>query len=183
MIRKSTGNTWIDAISVGSDQQFELIYVDDLYVCDTSGIVNNIFLGPINIVPAYPNAAGGFTAFTAGGTLSGSNFGQLGETPPNGDTDYVQNSNVSDRDSYGYGDITLDGTILGAVLYGYAKLDTVSRSNALTARSDSVDSIGATQAHQQDNHYKQVFETDPNTSAGWLVAGLNAAEFGMEIAA
>lgn len=84
---QSTGNTWIDAISVGSDQQFELTYVDDLYVCDTSGIVNNIFLGPINIVPAYPNAAGGFTAFTAGGTLSGSNFGQLDETPPNVDTD------------------------------------------------------------------------------------------------
>lgn len=91
---------------------------------------------------------------------------------------------MSDRDSYGYGDMTLDGTILGVVLYGYAKLDTVSRSIAFTARSDSVDSIGATQALTSSyTYYKQVFETDPNTSAGWLVAGLNAAEFGMEIAA
>lgn len=181
---RSTANTRIQAISVGSDQQFEEVYVDDLYICDSSDSVNNSFLGDVQVTALYPVNEGSsspFSIFSRGGSDSGSNHGQLDESAPNGDTDYIESSNAPDYATFLY-NLSTSGSILGTVLYAYAKVDTGTRTFALTAHSNSTDSIGATQGLTSSYaYYRQAFDTDPATSAGWLVAGLNAAEFGFEI--
>lgn len=62
-------------------------YFDDFYICDTSGTVNNDFLGPISVYTLFPNADGSSTNFTPQGAAS--NFAAVNSRLPSTAT-YVQ---------------------------------------------------------------------------------------------
>jgi hypothetical protein len=64
------------------------------------------------------------------------------------------------------------------------KDDAGSRSIALVARPGSTDRVGSTQA-VSDGYagYAQVWDTNPDTSAGWTVADLNSSQFGQRLIA
>lgn len=157
---------------------------DDLYVLDGSGSVNNDFLGDCKVEAIYPTGAGATTAWTPS---AGANWDAVNEAPPTGDTDYVSSATAGQTDTYAYGDLSVatSGTVKAVQATALARKDDAgSRSLALVARPGSTDRVGATQA-VADTYaaYAQVWDVNPDTSAAWTVAQVNASSFGQRLIA
>ena len=156
--------------------------VDDLYICDDSGSVNNNFLGICAIEQLLPSTAtpgthGDFTPST------GTDHGALvDETTPNDDTDYNSSVTVGHQDSYNYPSLVLTGSILGIQTNLYArKTDAGARTIAPIVRTASTTTPGAAVAPLTTYRYfPQVWETKPAGGA-WTEAEINALEVGMKI--
>lgn len=159
---------------------------DDVYICDAQGSVNNNFLGDVRVDCYLPDANGNSSQLTGSDGNSVDNFQLVDEAAPNGDTDYVQSSTVNQKDTYGFVDMThTPASIFGTQICMTAKKDdSGNRSICGVTRSGGSDTDGATQALSTAyGCYREIRETDPNTSAAWTRTNLNSAEFGVKVAA
>lgn len=157
---------------------------DDLYFCDAAGSVNNDFLGDKRVIYLPPNGAGTTTEFSRGGADSGSNYGQVDELSPNSDTDYVYDNVVGHKDTYAMTDLVqVTGTISGIqTILGARKDDAGDRTIAAVIRSGGTDYDGANASPSTAYSFlTEIRETDPDTSAAWTIAGINAMEMGPKI--
>jgi hypothetical protein len=158
-------------------------YVDDLYILNSTGSVNNDFLGECRIHTVMPNGDGATTDFTPNAGIT--NYTQVDEIPPDGDTTYVSSSTPGDIDQYDFADITTTGSIAGVqVVIDARKDDAGARQIAESCRSGGVDYTGANTFTLSSDYfmgYRQIRELDPNTAAPWSVSGVNSAQFGVEV--
>ena len=173
-------STWTKA-RIGSGAN-----IDDLYICDGSGSLNNTFLGNCQVEVIRPQtdavAAGTNSDFTPS---SGSDNGAMvDETTQDGDTTYNAGTAAAQKDTYNYPALALTGTILGIKIApverktdaGVRTTCTVVRSNG--ADYDHADAISPSTSYRMDS---QIWETDPDTTLSWTSAGVNAAEFGLKV--
>jgi hypothetical protein len=161
--------------------QFSSQYMDDFYVCDGSGSVNNSFLGDIKIETLYPSGAGTTTQFTPS---TGSNYQNVDETTPNDDTDYNYTSTTGNKDTYAYADLaTTAGIVYGVQQLIYARKDDAgTRTIAPVARSGGTDYDGSTVSLLDTyTYFRSVRDVNPNTSSGWTISEVNGAEFGVKL--
>jgi len=155
-------------------------FIDDLYVCDTTGIKNNDFLGDCQVHTIFPKADGALEDWaTQAGTDS---FAMVDENPPDDDTTYVQSNVTTEKDSFDMDDVAGMTTILGVQLIEYAKFVTGSAGINHLTRVGGNNFIGAdTTLTSAYLFYMNIWEDDPDISSAWTPTGLNAAEFGMEV--
>lgn len=182
---KNTANTTADRIVFGSYTQSGAVtcVIDDIYICDSSGATNNSFLGDVRVDAVLPAGAGANTGMTPSAST---NVSCVDENPANDDTDYVSSSVVSTKDTYDFTNIShTPASIFGIQINMIARKDDAgTRSIAAVTRSGGADTDGATQALSTSYlNYREIRETDPNTSAAWTKTNLNAAEFGAKVAA
>ena len=161
---------------------------DDLYICDSSGSRNYDFLGDVRIDALLPSGNGNSSAFTGSDGNSTDNYALVDESAPNSDTDYVESSNVSDVDTYAFPDLSHSPVSIAAVQICATakKSDAGARSLACVTRSNSTDTAGATQS--LSTSYACMLEVvESDVTAGspldWQTANLNAAQFGVKVAA
>ena len=76
------------------------MYIDDLYVCDTTGADNNSFLGPVGVFSLMPTGAGSSTQMTAVGAAS--NWEAVDEGVSDDATTYVESSTNGHIDYYAF---------------------------------------------------------------------------------
>lgn len=77
--------------------------VDDFYILNTSGSVNNDFLGDIRIDSYVPVASGTYTQWTGtGATVASGNWSLVDESPAIDTTDYVSTTVSGNIDTYVY---------------------------------------------------------------------------------
>lgn len=159
----------------------------DIYCCDTSGGVNNNFLGDSRISTIYPNANGNSSGFVGSDGNSTDNYLLVDDTTaPDGDSTYVATATVSTKDTYNFGSMsftpsTIHGVQISALV---RKTDAGPRTVAIVTRSGGTD-------YDSSNYYlgdsydyiSQIRETDPNTAAAWTQSNVNAAEFGIKLTA
>lgn len=158
------------------------ISIDDLYICDTAGTVNNTFLGDVRVQSMTPNAAGSSTQLTPTG--SANNYANAAEVPYN-NTTYNSSSTVGQRDTYALSDLAISTTtILATQSVAHMQKSDAGTANAKVALKsgggvyyDATQSLGTS-----PTVYVQLRETDPATSAAWTVGNANALEAGMEVA-
>lgn len=155
---------------------------DDIAINDTNGTINNSQIGDGRVVLLKPNGAGSNTNQTRGGTDSGANWSQVDEMPP-ALTDYVYATTAGTRDTYALENIPAGVTgwpINNIEVVAYAqKSDALAGSLAPTVVSGATTDEGAATALTTSPSYvRQQYETDPNTSAAWTAAALNALEAG-----
>lgn len=149
---------------------------DDFHFSDTA-----VLLGDRRVETLYPTSdvAQGF-ARSAGAV----NYTLVDEAIVNGDTDYVQGSIVGDLDTYGFGDLSTTPLNVTAVqLSAFAlKTDAVARSIALQAKSGASTTDGASfgLATTYGKH-ERLMLVDPNTSAAWTAAAVNALTGGPKV--
>lgn len=179
----NTANAYANQVWFGDVHNLGAVHIDDVYICDTTGTYNNTYLGDVKVTCLVPNGAGAFTQFTNVGGAN--NFSSVKELPYDDDTTYVTDGTVGDRDSYAFADITLTGNIWGIMVWARARKDDAgTRQLAVSARSSGTDLFGSTfSVASSYAYYGTLYETDPNTSLPWTVAGLNAAEFGIKVIA
>lgn len=150
-----------------------IYYWDDMYVAED-------FLGDVRIETIYPAGAGASAQWDPS---TGLNFECVDETPLN-ETDYISSLTAEDVDTYVFGNLSVAaGTIRALQVNMTAKKDDAGgRWIAPVLRPAATNHIGASQAIGDSYiDYRQVYETNPETSSGWTVADINGAEFGVKL--
>jgi hypothetical protein len=161
---------------------------DDVYICDTTGSLNNTYLGDIQVNAILPNANGTENDFSKGGTAIGSqNFVQVDENPPDDDTSYVISPTIGNIDRYLYPPIVpTTGTPYAVVVWNRARKDDagVRSIRAAIKSGATVSDSGTDQPLSTSYQYLMgLFETDPNTAVAWTMVNIQAAEFGVKVTA
>lgn len=175
-------NTTIDAFRIGSNNSSVTDTFDDIYICDATGATNNTFLGDVRIQTLVPNGAGSSTLLTPTG--SANNWQNVDDIPDSAAT-YNSSTIVGNRDTYAMGDVLANtGTIFGIQesMHAY-KTDSGSANMKAALKSGATLVYDPTQVLGISNNWSAaVRETDPNTLAAWTPGGINAVEFGGEVA-
>ena len=175
-------NTTVDAFLIGSNNSSVNDYFDDIYVCDATGTKNNTFLGDVRVQTLFPTAAGSSTQLTPTG--SANNYANVNDVPDSTST-YNASTTVGNRDTYAMGDVLAStGTIFGVQdnMHGF-KTDSGSANMKPALLSGPTLVYDPTLVLTPSNAWTSaVRETDPNTGTSWTPAGINAVEFGGEVA-
>jgi hypothetical protein len=178
----NNGTNNADVVSFQRDAGATQVHIDDIYICDDSGSLNNTFRGDSNVEGILPTADGALEQWT---TSTGTNSAALIDdtaTTPN-DADYVFSGTVNQRDTFAYGNLTQTlGTIFGVAILSDARLDVAgTRGFKASTRISSTDYDGAehTVASTTVAQFMHIWEQNPATVADWTNSDVDGAEFGM----
>jgi len=154
----------------------------DLVIMDTSGSSNNDFIGEARVKPILPDGAGNSAQFTPS---AGSNYANVDDSAPDGDTTYNESSTVNHVDSYTFANPGLGGTVMAVQYNVHArKTDAGTRQIAPVVRISSTDYVGTTLTLSSSfTQQRQVYNTSPASSSGWTESEINGAEFGIKVIA
>jgi hypothetical protein len=176
---QNTGHAYYNRVGFSSNGPIS--YLDDVYICDQSGAVNNDFLGDSRVIPLYPNGNGDSSQWTNSIGNSTNNYTYVDDATPNGDTDYVKASSINLVDLYTFDSLTAT-TVFGIEQCSYARKDAAG-----TRHFQQVQKVGGTvytasTATLLDTYtyYKQVIELNPDTSSAWTDTDINSAQFGVK---
>jgi hypothetical protein len=157
-------------------------YIDDVYICNGAGSVNNDFLGPVHIEALKPNGNGASSGMTNDAGNSTNNYSHVDDNLDF--ADYVDGATAGVKDTYAFENSTLPtaNTVKGVMVYAYALktdagargLQTVARSGGSETTATPIVALANGVAHLLWGAH----ETNPS-GGSWLVSDVNAAEFGV----
>jgi hypothetical protein len=156
---------------------------DDWYVCDNQGSDNNTFLGPQKVSMILPTGDHGTNQWAATGAGS-THADRVKENPADSNTTYVSDAVSGDTEEWDYADTPSDLTSIKGI-----QVNTVFETDSATAFSlknhvksggTSSDDAGAAGTNGTYTQTCFCLEQDPNTSALWTKANLDAALFGVK---
>lgn len=179
---QQSGNAYANGYRVGQlgggTTSIGVTRVDDLYYADD-------WLGDIRVDTLYPSGNGNSSLWVGSDGNSTDNYLLVDETPPNDGTDYVGSPTVGDLDTYAFGDLPVAGTVHAVkVKMRAAKNDAGAKSINAVVRDSGTDYDGASQAVSTSYlYYDELYLTNPATAAAWTDTEVNAAEFGVKVAA
>lgn len=156
------------------------LYIDNLYLYDTTGSYNNDWIGEQRVYTVVPT---GDTA-TEDWTLStgSDSYALLDEIPAN-TTDYIEASSVSDRTDVSLGNLpSVNISVKGVQVAVVAqKTDAGSGGIQVGIVSNSVDDLSSDQGLTQSQwlRYFHIVEEDPDTTAAFTAAGVNGLDLAM----
>lgn len=179
---QATANAYATAIRFYGNLSAPSVTVDDLYLLDTSGTVNNDFLGDCRVDAYLPTVDGAVQAWTP--TPAGTHYTTVDETTPNA-TDYVSSATVGNKELFGVPDmVNTPLSIFGVQLASFAwKTDAGFREIKNLVRISAVDYPSSALSITETSAYKlKVWDQNPATSTAWTDTSVNAAEWGVEVA-
>jgi hypothetical protein len=158
------------------------VRIDDFYLADTAGSLNNTYLGDVRIDVLRPMGAGDTGQWTPTGAAA--NWDTVNEALPD-EADYVSATTLGLRDLYQMTDLPAMSapTVLGvqSVLLAH-KSDAGATGIKAVVKSGAAETTGALHNLASDPlYFTHLFETDPNTATAWTEATLNAAQFGQQV--
>lgn len=178
---QATGNATTNGITFPN--MGYLSYLDDLYVLNSSGSVNNTFLGESRIYTSMPS--GDDASYKTWTPSAGTNhYANVSETPQDTDTTYNATGVIGNIDLFTYPSVTPSGAIFGVQsCLTFRKDDVGARTVSEQCKSGATVYTGSGVFSPSSSYlmFRQLRETDPNTSAAWVTANLNAAEFGIKL--
>lgn len=168
----------------GSNFDSTNYHMDDLYILNGAGAVNNNFIGDCNVYARFPDGNGNYSQGVNSGGTSVNNYTYVDENPDPNTSDYVAFATTGDKDTYTFGNIPA-GTVYGVQQAAYA-----AKSDAGTRTLRNIQRIaGADYASSNDQGLSitptyagkfDIIENSPATGVAWTVTEVNAAEFGTE---
>jgi hypothetical protein len=176
--RNGGAGTWDRVALISPGVQ---VGMDDLYVADDSGSVNNNFLGIVKVETLLPQTGNGTnTGFTPS---TGSDRGALvDENPPN-TTDYNTGTTAGQKDTYNYPALSLSGNVLGVQTNLYTiKTDAGARTVAPVVRIGATDYDGTTVSPLTTySYFSELRELNPNSGVAWTTTDVGNLEAGMKV--
>lgn len=186
---QKTGNAWWDVNHVGGPGVFTSgpLLIDDLYYGDTTTgpgtFPGNIPLGDCHTVTLFP-VGNDSVQFTP---LANANWQEVSETAMDSDTSYNYDSTVGHEDRFNVQSLPAGVSLIyGVQVTGaYRKDDAGARFIKQGAKSGSTETYGANWSLGEEIYvyFTDQWILDPNTSANWLVAGVNAMKIAYNIEA
>lgn len=154
--------------------------IDDIYIADATGTVNNDFFGDTRVVSAAPTGDGTHTDLSP--STAGAHYPLVAEFPIDRDTNYVAAGAAGQIDTYTFPPLDTTAQLRAVLVTAYLKTASggVDRQSAVArvAGTDylSPDAlVSAVYAGTQ-----AIFEKNPATTAPWTASEVNAAEFGIK---
>lgn len=155
--------------------------VDDLYLADTSGTMNNTFLGDVRIDAFQAQADGSLTQWTVEGAASAWAAVSDGD-----EATAIRAATAGLRQSF---DIQPLPAMSSPALHGVQVTLLVRKTDAGSGRVRALAASGAQMAVSADLNLQEqlawhtaVFERNPSGNVAWTEGAFNAAEFGVESA-
>lgn len=176
-------NEYANKVMIGAAYYDKYVYFDDLYVCDTTGTKNNDFLGDVRIDTLLPNGAGNYTQWTPS---AGSNYQNVDDAIAiDDDATYNSADTIGYKDSYTLTDLDALGTTIHGIQLNttYRKDDAGTRGVQAFIRTNSTDYDQGDEVSLLDTYTQDqiIIEDNPNDSAAWEEADINALEIGIEL--
>ena len=162
----------------GNEVQF-----DDLAMNDISGTVDNSWCGDGKVVMLTPNANGDLSQLMGSDADQIDNYLLVDEFPKDDDTTYVEGSVVDEKDLYNFTDFGLNVQEIKRVWAEARARDTVADAGlvALALKTYATEYVGP-DVTLFTTFTKQILGTvhtvNPNTSAAWTPAELDALQAG-----
>jgi hypothetical protein len=160
-------------------------YVDDAYINDTTGGVNDGWWGDVLVTGLVPNAAGDSTQLSIGGSSPpASNYQAVDELGPNDGTDYVYDTVVDDTDLYALPNLPSNLTNpLAVIIEARAqKSDADAAKIALPTKTGAGQSDGSDISLSSSwAYYKRYLDKDAADSAAWTDTKINALQVGVKV--
>jgi hypothetical protein len=159
-------------------------YFDDFYVCDTTlgpgTYPCNSPLGDVHVYTRFPtgNNSAQWTP------LANTNWQEVSEVVMDGDTSYNYSSTVTQEDLLNFSALsTTINNILGVQVTGaYRKDDSSARSIKQAFKSGATKVYGTVDSLPTAyTYFTDLWVLDPNTSASWLLAAVNALSAGYNL--
>jgi len=179
---RNGGNASADRINLASGGV--QVDIDDFYVMDTSGSVNNdIPADPdLRVEALFANGTGNYSQWSR---LSGAaNYEMVDEASADGDTTYNYELTANDIDTYTMTNLTpTTGTIVGVQTNLWARKDDGgTRSVKPLFRISSTD-YARTTVNLTDTYLDRlaIEETSPATATAWTISEVNGLEFGAKV--
>ncbi len=155
--------------------------IDDIYINDGSGGVNDDFLGDMKVEGVNVIDSGNYAQWTCN-VLNVPNYQAVQVV---GDGIYVYTNTVTDKDSYLCSKLNkITSDIAGVqAIYWSRNTDSTQHSIAPSIRISTTDYFASdlTIVDTAIKAYQTIWEEDPSTSAQWSVMGVDSAEFGMKL--
>jgi hypothetical protein len=153
--------------------------IDDVYILDGLGTINNAFLGEVRVQTLLPDGPGSATDLTPMG--SADNWDNVDDVSP---SDYNYSGTSGDQDLYALSEL-MGGTtdVLGVQVNAVArKTDTAARSLKTLVKSGATVTAGAEVAlGAVADTIVTTYDVNPTTSAAWEVSDIAALEAGVEV--
>lgn len=156
--------------------------IDDVYLGYDDGDGFDL-LGDCRVDTLYPNGAGNSADWTPS---AGANYECVDEVSTDGDTTYVSTDTTTNLDLYAFTDLSHSPANIHAVQLvtaarkedaGTVTIQPKSRVGGTTR--DAGAAFGPTTSYAMN---RVLLAQDPDTSSAWTQSGVNAAEFGVELA-
>lgn len=155
--------------------------MDDLYLADTSGTINNTFLGDVRVDALKPQAPGALNQWTVEGAAS------AWEAVSDGDeATAIRAATAGLRQTF---DVEALPVMSSPAIHGVQVTLLARKTDAGTGRVRGIVASGAQTAVSSDINLQEqlawntaLFERNPNGNVQWTEGAFNAAEFGVESA-
>jgi len=165
--------------------------IDDIYVCDGAGTVNNNYLGDTSVEHINPNAIGDNSAWTPSSAVDHYTLVDDGtnRTTLVDETDYVSSSTTAQKDLFNYEALASPGVGDASLIHGvqvntWARITEIQPSDLISKTKTGTTEAGVTTTIRRDdtNQFIEtaIFELDADTAVAWTVSGINGAQFGIE---
>lgn len=165
--------------------------LDDIYICDSSGAVNNDYLGDTSVEHINPNAVGDNSAWTPSSAVDHYTLVDDGtnRTALVDETDYVSSSTTAQKDLFNYEALASPGVGDASLIHGvqvntWARITEIQPSDLISKTKTGTTEAGVTTTIRRDdtNQFIEtaIFEQDADTAAAWTVSGVDGAQFGIE---
>ena len=159
---------------------------DDIAINDTTGTVNNSWVGKGSILLLKPKGAGNYSQFTP--NEAGNNWEKVNEVPNDGDTTYVESENAEEIDTYEMEELIADhaidpDSIVKAVQVCFTgRYEGTDAHLAPMLRSGVTDEEGDKKTLASSYHrlFQQVFNVNPSTTEQWTHEEVDALEAGVK---
>lgn len=156
-------------------------YIDDLYVCDTTGSVNNDWVGIRKVIGIFPNADTATADWIPDTGVE--HYSRVNEQDEG--TGWLTGV-LDDTDLWAYDDLT------GLVSINGIQINTIGRN--LTATQMTLvtpinsggtvyEDAGVPFGTNSNLNQHRIVETDPNTGIAWTQSNLNSATVGIKVGA
>ena len=156
--------------------------VDDLYVADTSGTINNTFLGDVRVDALKPQGPGGLNQWT----VEPAGLPAWAAVSDADDATAIRAATANLRQSF---DVEALPAMSSPAIHGVQVTMLARKTDAGNGRVRALAVSGAQTAvsadivlQEQLAWHTAMFERNPNGNAQWTETAFNAAEFGVESA-
>jgi hypothetical protein len=165
------------------------VRVDDLYIADDSGSINNDFLGDCRVDTLAPTTDAVAEFDTA--TPSANHFENVDDEPIDEDTSYNETPTNGDREIYARSTLPvhpLPSVVLAVQPWAYIKKQNDSGDVLVRQLVQPITTIynQTSQGPSAENWMvlhdnQEILELNPETGLQWLESEVNASKFGVEV--
>lgn len=167
---------------IGTQDMYTYATFDHIHIWDTTGGVNDDWLGDVKIVTQLVSGDGTASQWTRS-SGAGTHASHVDDTNPNDDTDYLSSSASGLIELFTHASLTSVQTIKDVGVTVIAKKTDVGTYTLCSEVRSGGSNYDGGVAHDVPSNYFALqtnHGVDPATAVAWLVANFNAAEFGFK---